>query len=196
MAKSLFDVATPPSTKAAKIPAVKKVPAAKEVKKVAAPVKAVKAAAAKPAVVKAAPAQVQIVRAFAILGSNKDRYSELTGNRKAFSAYTIAALVTANMIKVTEKGAAMASKGNVSMFRALVGNTAAVHWNAQGRIGNDGQITAAGINEVQSRLAGQSRGYNTEAEFVTAFVGAMAKGGSVELNGGKFKLSSEVAAKV
>lgn len=206
MAKSLFDLDTLPATPAK---VVRKNATTKAEK--SAPVKAVKKEEKKPATKKAAIVQVNqtpvkaaatkpakapaIVQAFAAVGNKKDRYSQIQANRKAFSAYTIAALQVAGMIALSEKGAPIAKKGNFQLFGYIVGNTAKSHWAASGRI-EGGQVSAAGLNEIQARLTGQTRGYNTDLSYVKEFAHAMQKGGTVEVNGGKFSLTSSVAANV
>jgi len=112
-----------------------------------------------------------------------------------FSAYTVAALIVSGMVKLSANGTPSkpAGKAFPGLFRMLTGKTAWSHWTKAGRI-ETGALTAQGLNEIQARLSGQSRGYNTTAETVAAFAETMAKGGETKVNGKVYRFTRETVS--
>lgn len=109
---------------------------------------------------------------------------------ETFSAYTLAAFKVAGMLNLTAKGTPSIGKAKPmpGLFRMLAGKTAVGHWTRTGRI-EGGKLTAKGLNEVQARLTGTSRGYHTTVDLVLKFAAAMAKGGEVEHGGKRYRFT-------
>ena len=137
----------------------------------------------------------EMVRAYATRGGKSQRYAELQHNRRAFSAYTIASAIVSGLVKLSAKG--LITKGDrpqVALFGALVGTTARNHWRKAKRL-DDGGFTVAGLNEVNARLQGATRGYNTDMDTVKALMAAIEKGATIEISGAKYAIDSPVAVK-
>jgi hypothetical protein len=109
-------------------------------------------------------------------------------NHTDFSAYTIAALAVAGMIRVTPSGGVYKpeTKAHVALFRGLVNKTAATYWTQKERLAEDGSLTVTGLNVVQARLAGKARGYNTNLERVKEFIAAMKAAEPTKVDGYDF----------
>jgi hypothetical protein len=142
-------------------------------------------------------ATVKTVSAFTVAPDRTGRYDPFKSDRALFSAYTIAALMVAGFLSLTAKGAPSKpkSKPQSALLRALIGPVAWRHWTVtRERITPDG-LTVDGLNEVQRRLAGESKGYNTELSLVRAVKTAIQKGGKIDRNGRPVKFDSPVSAK-
>ena len=154
---------------------------------------------------------VPMVQAYTLLGGKKSPYTTLTKDRKAFSAWIIAAGMVGDYVTISAKGLPTKTrkKPQYGLFRMLVGSTAWNYWNGKSERMNheaaytddDGkkhpaiaEFTQAGLNEIQARLAGNSKGYDTDLELVNQFADAMRKGGTVKHENNVYKLDSPIAA--
>ena len=108
-------------------------------------------------------------------------------------ALATAAIVNLGAGRLTKTGNVSTTKKAIDMpaFRRIVGNTAARTVGAR-VFGKDGKLTAAGINFLNARTAGEAKGWNTDAESVIAVTAAMKKGGKVELADGVISLNAKV----
>lgn len=154
--------------------------------------------AAKPsaAAVQAATAKAKAAtlrKAFTLAAESRTPYRQLTADRKAFSAWIIAAGIASGVIAMKGEAAPKQAKGAPGLFGLLIGSTARGHWKRTGRIDDSG-FTVAGLNEIQARLAGATKGYNTDRETVYTFAQAMAKGGKVEVGGRVYDVTGELAS--
>lgn len=184
---------------AAKKTAAKKAPAKPRSKATAAPkAKASPSKGGKPRVAKktAAKAVSAALNVRVAYGSEdkKSPYS-VFNTHDVFSAYTIACLVVCNMVALSAKGAPTKAKGKAypGLWRMLVGKRAASYWRKKERVTSEG-ITAAGLNEIQARLSGNSRGYSTTLETVNAIVAVVTKGGPVTLQKTTYRFTVKAAS--
>lgn len=120
-------------------------------------------------------------------------YRNLSHNRTAFSAFTLAALAVSGYLQLTAKSATKArSKGNTALFKKLVGKTAFKTWKVRM---NKEQValSADGLNEVSARLAGESH-YSTDMITVKEFVTAIQNGGTLKVGPQAFDFCATVTA--
>jgi hypothetical protein len=124
----------------------------------------------------------------------KSPYSgKLTANRPHFAAYTIAGMAVAGLVKLNKASVTASKGGNLTFLRMVIGKVATGHWRKAGRIDDNG-ITVAGLNEIAARLAGKSRGYNTDMETVRAMHKAMTQGGRHTIGKQRYDFTVEVAS--
>lgn len=117
-------------------------------------------------------------------------YSQLVARRDHFAAWVIAAAAVSGMVRTNKASVTSTKKpGNQKLFKAIVGKTAYGTWT-KSRISDKG-ITAEGLNEMNTRLAGGNR-YATTMDVVKAMTAAMRKGGTLELDGRKYKLLVDI----
>ena len=154
---------------------------------------------------------VPMVTVHCLRGGKKSPYSALTSHRSHFSAFTIAALMVANYVTISAKGAPTAGKKNrqFSMLRGLIGASAWSHWNGTterliheaGYTDDDTgekfpqvqEITTNGLNCIQARLSGNGKGYNTDLPTVHAFRAAILEGGKVKIDDREYDFSETVS---
>lgn len=113
-------------------------------------------------------------------------YFDLVHTREHFAAWIIAAAHVAGYIKLNKVSVTSTKSGDFDLFKQIVGNSAKRTWTKSGRI-TAAEITAAGLNEMNARLAGQNA-YSTDMEIVRAAAAAMKKGGSFKLGERTYKL--------
>jgi hypothetical protein len=113
-------------------------------------------------------------------------YSELVHVRVHFAAWIIAAAHAAGYVKLNKASVTSTKSGDFELFRQLVGKSAKRTWTQSGRV-TEKEITAAGLNEMNARLAGQNA-YATDMEIVKAAAAAIKKGGEMKLGDKVYKL--------
>lgn len=142
---------------------------------------------------KAAPRMPQTKAAYG--SEDKKTPYSVFRNHAAMAAYTIAAFQVSGLLNLGKSGAPIQARGKAypGLARMLLGKTAWGYWSKLGRI-EEGALTVKGLNEVQARLSGKSRGYNTDLDTVRTFAAAMAKGGDVEVGGKRYRLTVKHAS--
>lgn len=137
-------------------------------------------------------AQKQI-KSQAVLATTVDGYADLWKSRTAVSAFTIAVLWALDYVKVADSGLTTKGKGHYSakVLRSFTKATMVNHWTKAGRLDDTG-LTAAGLNEVTTRLSDPRYSYRTNLEAVKAMRKGLETGQPVELDGHKFKLGKVI----
>jgi hypothetical protein len=150
---------------------------------------------------------IEMVNYYSLVGGKKSPYSALRAERKDFAAWIIAAGLVCNYIKLSDKNQLVgeASKSQYSAFKDYIGASAWSHWNgttdrlehvAAGTNELTGKkekavekFTGKGLTEINARIQGKSKGYDTELAIVKRFAAAMVKGGKVKGNSVTYDLS-------
>jgi hypothetical protein len=124
-------------------------------------------------------------------------YEALNADKSMFSAFTYAALIAAgHVVQRNEKAAPATGKGDFTLFKMIAGKTAPKEWKRLGRIDADGQLTVPGLNELEQRLQGNRKAYNTSLDKVKLILDAIHTGGTIEVKGVKVKFGAPVAHSV
>ncbi len=133
------------------------------------------------------------IKAKQTLATTSEGYADLWRSRTAVSAFTIAALIALDLVKVSEKGAVSKGKGryNARLLRALVKPTMVSHWTKAERLSDEG-VTVKGLNEITERLSNPRYSYRTNQAAVSAMLAGLRSGNDVEIDGQKFQLGKVV----
>lgn len=139
----------------------------------------------------AAPKTVKRTK-FAFVPEPGAPYGAIKGDRAIFSALTMAAAIHSGLVNTPAKGALTKgrSKGDMELFRAIVGGSASGYWTGTGRIDKDA-MTAKGLNELGRRLNGEGA-YKTTRETVQTVLALLQKGGTIKVKGTDVKFAHQV----
>jgi hypothetical protein len=125
-------------------------------------------------------------------------YEAINADKSIFAAMTHAAFLASGMVVQRNAKAASESGSNpdFALFKLIAGKTAPKQWQKLGRIDANGRITVDGLNELDARIKGERRTYNTTLEKVAMVLAAIRTGGTVEVKGAKVKFGAKVTHKV
>lgn len=118
-------------------------------------------------------------------------YQALSGNKKVFSAFTIALLGATGFLRINKASISKGGKGDLKRFKKVAGPSAARYWATTNKFVTEDGISDDGIANLRNRLDGKG-GFKTTLELVGQVHTVLTKGGDLKVDGVTYKFDTQV----